>query len=196
MLGSSAGGALLYVEPGAVVPTNNELAAARGEAYAAEEAVLSQLSMRCAAQAASLQAVLDQLVWLDVAVAKAEYGLWTGGHLSREGVWPHEQPAGVVPEGEEGPPLVFRLKQLRCVRGQTKCHVACVVKQCCIVFLHVMCVLNDHTPACDCSTLVDSSTNSGPASARPSGTHCCWQRTCGTSSSGGACRVHRRLGGD
>lgn len=117
VLGSSAGGALLYVEPGAVVPTNNELAAARGEAYAAEETVLSQLSMRCAALAASLEAVLDALIWLDVAVAKAEYGLWIGGHLSQEGFWPHEralQPSGAVEiERGEEVPLVFRLKQLR-----------------------------------------------------------------------------------
>lgn len=38
MLGSSGG--VLYLEPPAAVPLNNELAAARGEAYAAEEAVL------------------------------------------------------------------------------------------------------------------------------------------------------------
>lgn len=38
MLGSSGG--VLYLEPPAAVPLNNELAAARGEANAAEEAVL------------------------------------------------------------------------------------------------------------------------------------------------------------
>lgn len=130
VLGSSAGGALLYVEPGAVVPTNNELAAARGEAYAAEETVLSQLSMRCAAHAASLEAVLDALVWLDVAVAKAEYGLWTGGYLAREGGWPHERSLGAPCDentGDDGGQLVFRLKQLR------------YVSKCCHVDLLTMC---------------------------------------------------------
>lgn len=44
LLGSSAGGGVLYLEPPAAVPLNNELAAARGEAYAAEEAVLWKLT--------------------------------------------------------------------------------------------------------------------------------------------------------
>jgi dsDNA-specific endonuclease/ATPase MutS2 len=42
LLGSSAG--VLYLEPPAAVPLNNELAAARGEAYAAEESVLWRLT--------------------------------------------------------------------------------------------------------------------------------------------------------
>ncbi len=123
LLGSSAGGAIVYVEPGSVVPGNNELAAARGECFAAEEAVLSKLSMLCAEHAEHLQHVLDVLVWLDVAVAKAEYGLWVNGHVVRETVWPHEQLGGWERRGEkeggeeeeEEGRLVFRLKQLRCV---------------------------------------------------------------------------------
>ncbi len=42
LLGSAAG--IIYLEPPAAVPLNNELAAARGEAYAAEEAVLWRLT--------------------------------------------------------------------------------------------------------------------------------------------------------
>jgi dsDNA-specific endonuclease/ATPase MutS2 len=40
VLGTSAGGATIYVEPPAAVSLNNELVGARGECYAAEEAVL------------------------------------------------------------------------------------------------------------------------------------------------------------
>jgi dsDNA-specific endonuclease/ATPase MutS2 len=44
LLGSSQGGGVVYVEPPAAVPANNELAAARGEAFSAEEAVLYSLT--------------------------------------------------------------------------------------------------------------------------------------------------------
>lgn len=46
MLGSSVGGGMLFIEPGQVVTLNNELAAARAEAMAAEESVLWELSGR------------------------------------------------------------------------------------------------------------------------------------------------------
>jgi dsDNA-specific endonuclease/ATPase MutS2 len=46
MLGTSVGGGILYIEPAAVVSLNNELAAARAESLAAEEAVLWELSGR------------------------------------------------------------------------------------------------------------------------------------------------------
>jgi len=46
MLGSSPGGGLMYVEPPAAVSLNNELAAARGECYSAEEEVLWDLTGR------------------------------------------------------------------------------------------------------------------------------------------------------
>lgn len=45
-LGASPGGGILFVEPPSVVSLNNELAAARAEALAAEEAVLWELSGR------------------------------------------------------------------------------------------------------------------------------------------------------
>lgn len=54
LLGSSAGGGLLFVEPPAAVGLNNELAAARGESYGAEEDVLHDLT-------GSLMAVLPEV---------------------------------------------------------------------------------------------------------------------------------------
>lgn len=44
VLGGGGPGGALYLEPPAAVPLNNELAAARGEAYAALEAVLWRLT--------------------------------------------------------------------------------------------------------------------------------------------------------
>lgn len=44
----------MYIEPTAAVPLNNDLAAARGEAYAAEESVLWRLT-------GSVMEVLDSL---------------------------------------------------------------------------------------------------------------------------------------
>ncbi len=44
LLGTSQGGGVVYVEPPAAVPLNNELAAARGEAYSAADDVLFSLT--------------------------------------------------------------------------------------------------------------------------------------------------------
>lgn len=131
----------MYVEPGSVVPGNNELAAARGECFAAEEAVLSRLSMLCAEHAEPLQEVIDVLVWLDVAAAKAEYGLWVNGHVVQVTEWPHERAGGGGPkrdggsmgkgggeEESEEEGLVFRLKQLR--------YDTCLVWQFCFTMMH------------------------------------------------------------
>lgn len=49
-----AGGGLMYVEPPAAVSLNNELAAARGECYGAEEEVLWDLT-------GQMMGVLDEL---------------------------------------------------------------------------------------------------------------------------------------
>eukprot|EP00879_Flechtneria_rotunda_P017603 GHRR01018453.1.p1 GENE.GHRR01018453.1~~GHRR01018453.1.p1 ORF type:complete len:365 (+),score=118.66 GHRR01018453.1:674-1768(+) len=46
MLGSSVGGGMVFIEPAQIVSLNNELAAARAEAMAAEESVLWELSGR------------------------------------------------------------------------------------------------------------------------------------------------------
>lgn len=65
LLGSTPGGAIVYFEPPAAVPLNNELAAARGEAYAAEEAVLWRVTGAVMDVVDSLQHILDT-VWLSV----------------------------------------------------------------------------------------------------------------------------------
>jgi hypothetical protein len=57
ILGTGPG--IVYVEPPAAVPLNNELAAARGEAAAAEEAVLWKLTGQVADAADTLQQALD-----------------------------------------------------------------------------------------------------------------------------------------
>jgi dsDNA-specific endonuclease/ATPase MutS2 len=79
LLGSAAG--TMYLESPAVVPINNELAGARGEAAAAEEAVLWQLTGRVQDCASLLRATLNVIIWLDGLVAKAKYGQWIGGSL-------------------------------------------------------------------------------------------------------------------
>lgn len=65
-----AGPAVQYVEPGAAVPLNNDLAAARGEALSAEEAVLWSLTGRIIDAHGILAALLSAVVALDVASAR------------------------------------------------------------------------------------------------------------------------------
>lgn len=79
LLGTATG--TMYLESPAAVPINNELAGARGEAAAAEEAVLWQLTGRVQDCASVLRATLNVIVWLDGLVAKAKYGQWIGGSL-------------------------------------------------------------------------------------------------------------------
>ncbi len=62
LLGASGAGGLQFVEPPAAVPLNNELAAARAEALAADEAVLWRLTGRVADAEADLRRALD-VVW-------------------------------------------------------------------------------------------------------------------------------------
>ena len=69
------------MEPPAAVPLNNGLAAARGEMYAAEEAVLWVLTGRVADVRHAVEASLDAVVWLDGVAARARYGRWIGGVL-------------------------------------------------------------------------------------------------------------------
>lgn len=68
VLGSGVG--VQYVEPGAAVPLNNDLAAARAEALTAEEAVLWQLTGLVIDHHAELAGLLAAVVWLDVASAR------------------------------------------------------------------------------------------------------------------------------
>lgn len=56
LLGSSPGGGMMYIEPASCVPINNELAAARGKAKAAEEAVLWRLTGGIADEMANIEA--------------------------------------------------------------------------------------------------------------------------------------------
>ena len=59
VLGGSSSAGVLYVEPQAAVPLNNDLAAARGEAYAAVENVLWKLTGLIADTIEDVQQALD-----------------------------------------------------------------------------------------------------------------------------------------
>lgn len=61
LLGSSPGGGAFYIEPPSAVPLNNDLAAAKGEAAAAVEKVLWQLTGRIIDNQDDLQASLDMV---------------------------------------------------------------------------------------------------------------------------------------
>ena len=67
-----------YVEPPSAVPVNNELAAARGEMYAAEEAVLWKLTGRVADEEAALQETLDKVREGEVVGGWVGVGWWRG----------------------------------------------------------------------------------------------------------------------
>lgn len=81
LLGTSPGGGNYYVEPPSAVPLNNDLGAARGEAAAAEEAVMWKLTGQISDDLEDIQAALDTVVWLDVVTARARYGRWIGGYF-------------------------------------------------------------------------------------------------------------------
>ncbi len=80
---ASASGATLYIEPHAVVPLNNQLRTLARQEQVEEEAIRSQLS----AQVAAVQEDLERLLWIvtavDLAVARARYGLWLGANAPR-----------------------------------------------------------------------------------------------------------------
>ncbi|KAL0045927.1 hypothetical protein WJX82_008672 [Trebouxia sp. C0006] len=126
LLGTSPGGGAFYIEPPSAVPLNNELAAARGEAAAAEEKVMWQLTGQVIDNLADMQAALAIVIWLDVVTARARYGRWIGGTLPtfvpvplagkasakarKGGKVAERQSAGADGEEEE---YSIRLKQLR-----------------------------------------------------------------------------------
>ena len=79
LIGTSQG--TWYLEPPAAVPLNNELAALRAEAAAAEEAVLWRLTGVVSDSSEQLHVALEAIVWLDCCLAKAKYGQWIDGSL-------------------------------------------------------------------------------------------------------------------
>ena len=83
LLGSGPGGTVWYIESAAVVPLNNELAAAKAELTVAEEAVLWKLTGKVGDLEADLEHALHAVVWLDSVAARARYGRWIGGTLPR-----------------------------------------------------------------------------------------------------------------
>lgn len=64
-----------------MVGLNNELQAARGEAFSAEETVLWDLTSQLMTVVADVDRLFQLVVWLDVTAAKARYGTWLGGVL-------------------------------------------------------------------------------------------------------------------
>ncbi|GAX78758.1 hypothetical protein CEUSTIGMA_g6195.t1 [Chlamydomonas eustigma] len=81
LLGSSAGGSMLYVEPPAAVPLNNDLGAARAQAEAAEEDVLHSLTGQLMGILTEAEACLQMVSRLDLLCAKTRYGAWLGAEL-------------------------------------------------------------------------------------------------------------------
>ena len=70
VLGGSSAAGVLYVEPQAAVPLNNDLAAARGEAYAAVESVLWSLTGLIADAEDDMQRALDTVSCCPSAITK------------------------------------------------------------------------------------------------------------------------------
>lgn len=79
LLASDAG--VSYIEPAAAMDANNELAAARGEVAAAEEAVLWNVTSQVIEASDSLSQLLDMVIRLDVACARSRYSAWIDGCL-------------------------------------------------------------------------------------------------------------------
>jgi len=73
---SSATGMTLYVEPNSIVNDNNQLRTLQRREQAAEEAVLRALTERVAEVKPDLERLLAIVTTLDLATARARYGLW------------------------------------------------------------------------------------------------------------------------
>eukprot|EP00892_Ulva_mutabilis_P010253 jgi/Ulvmu1/75/UM001_0078.1 len=94
VLGTGAG--VKYVEPGAAVAMNNDLAAARAEAMSAEEGVLWGLTGLIIDRHAELAGLLEAVVWLDVASARHRYTEWIEGTYAEFGPFPWEHGASAA----------------------------------------------------------------------------------------------------
>ena len=83
LLGIDPASGQRFYEPAGAVAANNALAAARGEAEAADQAARAVLSSVVADASFALAAALDAVVDVDLAVARARYGVWIDGALAR-----------------------------------------------------------------------------------------------------------------
>ena len=82
LLATGSGG-VCYFEPPAAVAANNALAAARGEADAADASARAGLSAVVGEAAAAVAEGADAVVAVDLAAARARYGVWISGSLAR-----------------------------------------------------------------------------------------------------------------
>ncbi len=73
---TSTTGATLYIEPNAIVELNNKMRSSRRRERDEEEKILRQLSEQVAAIVPDLERLLAIVTTLDLAVARARYGLW------------------------------------------------------------------------------------------------------------------------
>lgn len=73
---SSTSGATLYVEPNSIVPLGNQLRLVIKREQVEEEAIRRALTEQIAAVKPDLERLLAIVTTLDLAVAKARYGLW------------------------------------------------------------------------------------------------------------------------
>ncbi len=86
----STSGATLYIEPQSIVPLGNRLRQLRRQEQTAEEAVRRQLSEQVAVVGEDLERLLAIITALDLAYARAGYGLWLQANPPRF-VSPQEQ---------------------------------------------------------------------------------------------------------
>ncbi|MEL6813718.1 MAG: endonuclease MutS2 [Cyanobacteria bacterium J06598_3] len=79
----SASGATLYVEPHSVVDNGNKRRALRKEEEVEEEIIRQKLSFQVAEVLPELEYLVITVVRLDLAAARARYGLWMDGNAPR-----------------------------------------------------------------------------------------------------------------
>ncbi|MEL6855115.1 MAG: endonuclease MutS2 [Cyanobacteria bacterium J06607_13] len=79
----SASGATLYVEPHSVVENGNRRRALRKEEEIEEEAIRQMLTYKVAEVLPELEHLILTMVKLDLATARARYGLWMEGNAPR-----------------------------------------------------------------------------------------------------------------
>lgn len=80
---SSASGATLYVEPHSSINLNNQLRQLARQEQTETEAIRRTLTEQVAAVIPDLEILVQILITLDLATARARYGAWLGGNLPR-----------------------------------------------------------------------------------------------------------------